>query len=126
MDLLMLFAMSALLLAGLGIYGVVTYSVVQRRREIGLRLALGAQHADIYGMVLRDGLAPVVIGAAIGIAVAFGFARILSSLLFQVSPYSPAITTGAIGILAVTGCLACLLPARRAAAVEPMEALRTE
>jgi predicted permease len=126
MDLLMLFAVSALLLAGLGIYGVVTYSVVQRRREIGLRLALGAQHADIYGMVLRDGLAPVVIGTAIGIALAFGFARILSSLLFQVSPYNPAITTGAICILVVTGCLACLIPARRAATVEPMEALRTE
>ncbi|MBT9330787.1 ABC transporter permease [Paracidobacterium acidisoli] len=126
MDLLMLFAVSALLLAGLGVYGVVTYSVMQRRREIGLRLALGAQHADIYGMVLRDGMMPVLMGAAAGIAIAFVSARLVSSLLFEVSPYNPAVTTGAICILAATGCVACLLPARRAASVEPMEALRTE
>jgi predicted permease len=91
MDLLLLFAASALLLAGLGVYGVVTYSVVQRQREIGLRLALGAQRANIYRLILRDGLLPVLAGAAAGIAIAFGFARVLGSLLFEVSPYDPGI-----------------------------------
>lgn len=126
MDLLLLFAVSALFLAGLGIYGVVTYSVVQRYREIGLRIALGAQCASVYRLVLRDGLLPVITGAAGGVAVAFGLARMVSSLLFQVSPYDPALTAGAVFVLLAIGTVACLLPARRAAAVEPMEALRTE
>jgi ABC-type antimicrobial peptide transport system permease subunit len=126
MDLLLLFAVSALFLAGLGIYGVITYSVVQRHREIGLRIALGAQHATIYRLVLRDGLFPVAVGAAVGLAVAFGSARVVRSLLFQVSPYDPVLAAGAVTALLAVGTLACLLPARRAAAVEPMHALRTE
>ncbi|MGC2300674.1 MAG: FtsX-like permease family protein, partial [Acidobacteriaceae bacterium] len=124
MDLLLLFAASALLLAGLGVYGVVTYSVVQRQREIGLRLALGAQRANIYRLILREGLVPVLAGAVAGIAIAFGFARVVGSLLFEVSPYDPGIVAGAMCVLAVVGTGACLLPARRAASVEPMEALR--
>jgi ABC-type antimicrobial peptide transport system permease subunit len=126
MDLLLLFAVSALLLAGLGIYGVVTYSVVQRYREIGLRLALGAQRANVYAMVLRDGMAPVIAGAACGIAIAFGFARLVASLLFEVSPFNPAIVAGAICILLAVGAAACMLPAHRAGSVDPMQALRTE
>jgi predicted permease len=126
MDLLLLFAVSALFLAGLGIYGVLTYSVSQRYREMGLRLALGAQRASIYWLVLRDGLLPVAIGAAAGIAVAFGSARMVSGLLFQVSPYDPVLSAGAVGVLLAVGTTACLLPARRAATVEPMQALRTE
>jgi predicted permease len=126
MDLLLLFAASALLLAGLGVYGVVTYSVVQRQREIGLRIALGAQRANIYRLILQDGLLPVVVGAAAGIAVAFGCARLVASLLFEVSPYDPGIVAGAVSILLAVGAAACLLPARRAAGVEPMEALRSE
>ncbi|MGC1360127.1 MAG: ABC transporter permease [Silvibacterium sp.] len=126
MDLLLLFAVSALLLAGLGVYGVVTYSVVQRQREIGLRLALGAQRANIYRLVLRDGLVPVLIGAAAGIAVSFGFARVVASLLFEVSPYNPVIVITALCVLVAVGTVACLLPARRAAAVDPMQALRAE
>jgi ABC-type antimicrobial peptide transport system permease subunit len=126
MDLLLLFAVSALFLAGLGIYGVITYSVVQRHREIGLRIALGAQRTTIYRLVLRDGLFPVAGGALAGVAVAFGSARLVSSLLFQVSPYDPTLAVGAICVLLAVGVLACLLPARRAAAVEPMQALRTE
>src|ERR1700733_10663013 len=93
MQLLLLFAISALLLASLGVYGVVTYSVVQREREIGLRLALGAQRKNIYSLVLRDGLIPVVVGAVAGVAVAFASARVVSSLLFQVSPYDSAIAS---------------------------------
>ncbi len=126
MDLLLLFAASALFLAGLGVYGVVMYSVVQRSREIGLRVALGAQRTSIYGLVLRDGLFPVIAGAAAGVALAFASARLVSSLLFQVSPYDPKLTAGAVCALLAIGTTACLLPARRAARVEPMEALRYE
>jgi ABC-type antimicrobial peptide transport system permease subunit len=126
MQLLLLFAVSALLLAGLGVYGVVTYSVVQREREIGLRLALGAQRKNIYGLVLQDGLMPVVAGAVAGVAIAFAFARVVGSLLFQVSPYNSAITTSAVCLLMVMGTAACLIPAHRAASVDPMQALRRE
>lgn len=126
MDLLLLFAASALFLAGLGAYGVLMYSVSQRNREIGLRLALGAQRGSIYWLVLRDGLLPLVIGAAAGIAVAFGLEHIVSGLLFQVSPYDPVLSAGAVGVLLAVGTIACFLPARRAATVEPMQALRTE
>ena len=126
MDLLLLFAVSALFLAGLGVYGVLTYSVAQRYREMGLRLALGAQRANVYWLILRDGLLPVAIGAIAGIAVAFGSARVVSSLLFEVSPYDPVLSAGAVAVLLAVGTTACLLPARRAATVEPMQALRTE
>ena len=126
MDLLVLFAASALFLAGLGVYGVVMYSVVQRHREIGLRMALGAQRANVYRMVLRDGLLPVAAGAAGGVTLAFASARVLSSLLYQVSPYDPALAAAAVCVLLAVGTVACLLPARRAASVEPMRALRTE
>lgn len=126
MDLLLVFAVSALLLAGLGVYGVLTYSVAQRHKEIGLRMALGAQRENIYGLVLRDGLLPVAIGTIAGIALTFALARLISSLLFGVSPYSPSITIGAALVLTSVGVVACLLPARRAANVEPMEALRSE
>lgn len=126
MDLLLLFAISALLLAGMGVYGVLTYSVVQRQREIGVRLALGAQKTNIYQLVLRDGLTPVFIGTAIGIGVTFAFARIIGNLLFEVSPYNPIVAIAAICVLVTVGVLACLLPERRAAAIEPIEALRFE
>jgi ABC-type antimicrobial peptide transport system permease subunit len=115
-----------LLLAALGVYGVVTYSVAQRQREIGLRLALGAQRQNIYRLVLHDGLTPVLAGAVAGIAVAFAFARFVGSLLFQVSPYNSAIASGAVCVLVALGAAACLLPARRAASVDPMQALRRE
>jgi predicted permease len=126
MQLLLLFAVSALLLASLGVYGVVTYSVVQREREIGLRLALGAQRKNIYGLVLHEGLVPVLVGAVAGVAVAFASARVVSSLLFQVSPYDSVIATNAVCLLLGTGTAACLLPARRAASVDPMQMLRRE
>lgn len=126
MDLLLMFAASALFLAGLGVYGVVMYSVVQRSREIGLRIALGAQRASVYRLILRDGLLPVFAGATAGIALAFGSARAISSLLFEVSPYDPWLAAGAVSALLAVGTTACLLPARRAASVQPMQALRAE
>ena len=103
-----------------------TYSVVQRQRELGLRLALGAQKANIYGLVLREGLIPVLIGATAGIGGAFAFAGVIGSLLFQVSPYNPLIVSTAVFVLVAVGGAACLLPARRAAEVDPMRALRAE
>ncbi len=126
LDLLLLFAVSALLLAGLGVYGVVTYSVVQRQQEIGLRLALGAQTANIYALVLRDGMMPVLLGAAAGVGIAAGIARVVGSLLFEVSPSNPGIVAGAVGVLVAVGVIACLLPAHRAAEIDPMRALRAE
>lgn len=126
MDLLLIFAASALLLAGLGVYGVVTCSVVQREKEIGLRMALGARIADIYTLVMREGLAPVVAGAAVGLALSLMLARVFRSMLFEVSPYHPGIAAASIGVLLLAGAVSCLLPARRAARVEPMEALRSE
>jgi predicted permease len=126
MDLLLLFAVSALLLAGLGVYGVVTYSVVQRQREIGLRIALGAQRKNIYRLVLHDGLVPVLAGAVAGIAVSFAFARVIGNLLFQVSPYNSVSTTAAVCVLLAIGVAACLLPARRAASVDPWRLLKRE
>ena len=126
MDILLLFAVCALLLAGLGVYGVVTYSVVQRQHELGLRMALGAQRVNIYTLVLRDGLLPVLLGAAAGVGIAAGCARIMTSLLFEVSPYNPMIAAGAVCVLVAVGTAACLLPARRAAAIDPMRALRME
>jgi ABC-type antimicrobial peptide transport system permease subunit len=126
MRLLLLFAVTALLLAGLGVYGVVTYSVVQREREIGLRLALGAQRSNIYSLVLHDGLVPVLAGSLAGVAVTFPLQRFVRSLLYGVSPYNSAIATGAVCMLVAMGTVACLLPARRAASVEPMQALRRE
>ncbi|MGC2401225.1 MAG: ABC transporter permease [Acidobacteriaceae bacterium] len=126
MYLLLMFAVSALLLAGLGVYGVVTYSVAQRERELGLRLALGAQRGNIYRLVLRDGLTPVLSGAVMGVAVAFASARVVKSLLFEVSPFNSVITASAVGVLVAVGIAGCLLPARRAAGVDPMQALRRE
>ncbi len=126
MDLLLAFAISALLLAGIGVYGVITYTVAQRQHEIGLRMALGARHANIYRLVLREGLEPVVFGVVAGIGLAFAFARTVGSLLFGVSPYNPALIGFTVLTILLVGVLACLLPARRAAGVEPMRALRSE
>ena len=126
MNLLLVFAVAALLLAGLGVYGVVTYSVLQRQREIGLRLAVGAQASNVYKLVLRDGMLPVVIGAVAGVAASFASGRLINSLLFQVSPYSPAVAAAAVSVLLAIGMAGCLLPARRAASVDPVQALRSE
>ena len=126
MDLLLAFAVSALLLAGIGVYGVITYTVAQRQHEIGLRMALGARHGNIYRLVLREGLEPVVFGLIAGIGLAFAFARSVGSLLFGVSPYNPALIGLTVTTILIVGLTACLLPARRAAAVEPMRALRSE
>lgn len=116
----------ALLLGVIGIYGVIAYSVSQRTREIGIRKALGAREQQLAGMFVRDGIRLASIGAVIGLVVAFGIMRLMSSLLFQVSPVDP-LTYGGVSIgLLVTAALASYLPSRRAAAIDPAEALRVE
>ena len=116
----------ALLLGIVGIYGVISYSVLQRTREIGIRMALGAQRESITGMFVRDGLWLASIGIACGLVAAFAATRLMSALLFSVSPVDP-VTYGAItaGVF-VTAYVACYLPSRRASTVDPVNALRAE
>jgi putative ABC transport system permease protein len=124
--LVMLFAASALALAGFGIYGVVSYSVARRRTEIGIRLALGAGTGGLQRMVLWQGVRPVVAGLVVGIAGALAAGRILSSLLFQVSARDPLTIGGVAVMLLGVSVVAALGPARRATRVDPMKALRFE
>jgi predicted permease len=126
MFLLALFAVLALVLASVGIYGVISYSVTERTHEIGLRIALGAQQGDVLKMVLRQGLRLALIGVAIGLAGALALTRLMSTLLYQVSTYDPLTFIGIALLLAGVAALACYLPARRAMKVDPMIALRYE
>jgi putative ABC transport system permease protein len=126
MWLLGIFAGVALLLASIGIYGAVAYTVEQRTGEIGVRMALGAQTRDVLRLIVNQGMKPVVIGLAIGIVAAFALGRLIASQLFEVSAHNPALLGGATILLAAIALLACLLPARRAALVDPVQALRTE
>ncbi|HLW34223.1 MAG TPA: ABC transporter permease [Chthoniobacterales bacterium] len=124
--LLGIFASVALLLASIGIYGAVAYTVEQRTGEIGVRMALGAQTRDVLRLIVNQGMKPVVIGLAIGMMCAFGLGRLIASQLFEVSAHNPALLGGVTILLAGTALFACLLPARRAAMVDPVQALRTE
>jgi predicted permease len=126
MLLVLLFSVSALLLASLGIYGVVSYTVAQRTNEIGVRLAVGARGADVYRMVLRQGLAPVLVGLVAGVAGALALGRLLVSLLFEVSPADPLTISAVIVVLAGVATFACTAPALRATRVDPIVALRYE
>src|SRR5262245_30813017 len=124
--LLSLFAGLALLLTAMGLYGVMSYSVVQRAQEIGIRIALGARNGDVLKMVLRHGLKLTALGLLIGLAAAYALTRYMQSLLFGVKPTDP-LTFAAIALLLVAvALLACWVPARRATEVDPLEALRTE
>jgi predicted permease len=126
MWLLGIFAGVALLLASIGIYGAVAYTVEQRTGEIGVRMALGAQTRDVLRLVVGQGMRPVVLGLAIGIGVAFALGRLLTSQLYNVSAHNPALLVGATVLLATIALIACLLPARRATHVNPIQALRAE
>jgi ABC-type antimicrobial peptide transport system permease subunit len=126
MQLLLTFAICALLLATLGTYGVVAYSIVQRTREIGIRMALGANRNDVYRMILAEAVTPVFIGAVAGVALASIFGRVIANLLFEVRASNPLIAAISCAVLVVVGVVASLLPAAKAALIDPMNALRSE
>ena len=118
------FAAVALLLAALGIYGVLAYFVSQRSRELGIRLALGARPAELFGLVVRQGLGPVVAGAVVGIGAALALTGLMRSLLFGIEPIDGPTYAVAVASLALLSLAACALPARRATQVDPLVALR--
>ena len=113
-------------MASVGIYGVMAYLVTQRTQEIGVRMALGAQRKQIVGMVLKRGLLLTSIGGIVGICAASGLTRLIKSLLFGVSPTDIGVLACVTGLLVLAATLACLIPAQRAASIDPIEALRTE
>lgn len=121
-----IFGLLALGLAVVGIYGVKAYSVARRTREIGIRMALGAQRKAVLWLILREGLTMIAAGVLLGLLFAIGIGKVVSSILFQVSPLDPFAFTFAPALLALAAVLATWLPARRATRITPMEALRNE
>ena len=126
LELLGVFATLALLLAAVGVYGVMSYSVSQRTHEVGVRVALGAQQADILRLALGEGLRIVAIGLGAGLVGAAIVTRVFRSMLFEVPPGDPVTLLIASAMLAAVACLACYIPARRASRVDPLVALREE
>jgi putative ABC transport system permease protein len=126
MILLTTFAVAALLLAAIGIYGLMAYSIQQRTQEIGIRMALGAGAPAVRNMVVRQGMSVALAGVAIGVASAFGLTRVLASFLFGVTARDPLVFVGVPLLLSTVALAGVWLPARRAAKVDPVVALRTE
>lgn len=126
LTLVLLFAGIALVLASLGIYGVVSYSVEQRREEMGIRMALGATASGLRAMVLRQGLMPVAVGLAVGIAGVVAIGRVLQGLLFGVSATDPLTISIVAAVLLVVSAAACYIPAMRVTRADPLVALRYE
>jgi len=126
MLLLTLFAGIAVFLAAVGLYGVVAYTVTQRTQEIGIRMAIGARPANVLRMVVGDGLKLATIGVVCGIAAALALARVIESMLFNVTPFDAASYGATALVLLAVAALACYMPARRAMRVDPLVALRQE
>ena len=126
MLLLVLFAGVALFLAAVGLYGVVAYTVSQRTREIGLRMAIGAEPGHVLSMIVGGGMKLVLIGVAIGVAGALAFSRLVRTLLFNVAPSDPASYALTALLLIVVAAIACYVPARRAMRVDPLIAMQVE
>ena len=124
--LLSMFGLIALLLASVGVYGVLSYAVAQRRAEVGVRMALGADGGDVRGMVLTDGMRLVLGGLALGIVGALAFSGLLGSQLFEVNPREPLVYAAVTLTLLAVGVAACFVPAWRATRVSPASAMRAE
>jgi len=121
-----LFGLLALLLAAIGLYGVTAYTVVRRTPEIGIRMALGAQRGRVIAMVLRGAMVQALIGLCIGIHIAIFCVRYVKSQLYEITSVNITVMAGAIGVLALAACIAAIIPARRAASINPVQALRVE
>ena len=126
MWLMTVFGCAALLLAAIGIYGLMAYSVEQRTQEIGIRMALGAQAKQVKNMIVRQGMILAVIGVAIGLGGAFALARFIASFLFGVGKWDPAVFVAVPAVLTLVALIAVWLPARRASRIDPIIALRYE
>ena len=124
--LLLIFALVSLLLAAVGLFGVISYIAAQRTTEIGVRIALGAQRNQVLVLILRDGLRPAFIGVVLGLAASAGITRLIRSMLYQTQPLDPEIFSLVALTLIVVAGAACLIPAWRAAQLDPMSALRME
>jgi ABC-type antimicrobial peptide transport system permease subunit len=124
--LLVAFAALSLLLAAAGLFGVLSYIAAQRTREIGVRIALGAQRAQVLELMLVDGIRPAIFGLAIGLAAGMAVARLLRSMLYQTPALDPGVLVGVAVLLLLVAMVACVLPAWRASRLDPVQALRTE
>ena len=124
--LLGLFAVAAISLACIGIYGVMSYAIGQRARELSIRLALGAQRREIVRLVLAGGMKPALAGIVIGLAAAFALSRLVEKLLFEVKTHDPLVFIASVCLLGIMAALSIYLPARRASRLDPMASLRSE
>jgi len=124
--LLVLFAVLALVLAVTGLYGLIAYSVAQRTREIGIRMALGARSSQVLRLTLCQGLRLVAMGGVLGVAAALALTRLMRSLLYEVSAADPLTFAAVVLLLIIAALVACYIPAHRAARIDPMKALRCE
>jgi len=124
--LVLAFAVLSLLLASVGLYGVLSYLTTQRTTELGIRMALGARRDQLLQLMLMDGLRPALVGLALGLVMSFATTRIFQSMLFGTKALDPVVLTGVVGTLLGVAILACFAPAWRASRLDPMKALRTD